>query len=353
MASRARIEEKAPGAQARSSRSTALSRTSALGPLTRDRLLAMQRAVGNRAVIEYVQRKRAKPGDSEADALAQWMQYEPEYERARKNGVRYLAQLAHRRNSPLTSDHVPTDLEVKKEAAIEQVRTRFKHDMDDLGKVGDEWGYYLRSNNPDDEENFYENEIWFPSGRVIASSNHNGENPNPPANSDVLWFHYNLAREAHHRNGEIDFGGESDDEAETKEELVSRVGTDVESTGNQDDVGTTSDSGTESSVDDEPRTPVIGTPLPMITRTEIVNHETQHIAWMVLDKDVAKTTVLPTSDDGHALLGSPNGKSAIWMLHDHPDELGRLNIADVTVEEQTKEKKGRLATKLLMHIRYE
>jgi hypothetical protein len=41
------------------------------------------------------------------------------------------------------------------------------------------------------------------------------------------------------------------------------------------------------------------------------------------------------------------------MLHDHPDELGRLNIADVTVEEQTKEKKGRLATKLLMHIRYE
>ncbi len=253
-------------------------------------LLRLQRAAGNRAVTRLtaknsqsrtpeIQLKRQPPEDG--NALAEYQEKEQVYEAAKTKGQGYLEALRQRKQNFIPGQQKPQDIQNKSNATTAMIQSQFTTEMEveeqDAGVVE----YDMDTTHNTNKKNNYHNFIYFPTGKIVADWNKSGKNPKPPANSELLWYQYSQALE-HYR---------------------AKYANDAQ------------------------------TNIAEITRESITNKETKKIIWMVFDNDVQdEKTVTPDSDDGKALLGSPNGKSSVWLLVDHLEELGNKNIQSIKLD---------------------
>ena len=226
---------------------------------------------------QLIQAKRARPGPGsnrkKYDKLA------PVYEVDKAKGAKYLATLEKRIADVNLDEGLPAHIYEKNYNEDARIYYAFKTTMSD--DVDDGRGIYeVNSVNPKDKTNYYHNNYILPNGIVLADNNQEGNNPSPPPNSQMIWYQYSMAK-AHY---DKTYGKKTKKEA---------------------------------------------SPIRAICRETIKNDETNAVIWMVYDNDgQASKTVTATSNDGKALLGTPNGKSSIWMLHDHYEEMGNITGID-------------------------
>lgn len=240
---------------------------------------------------EAIQTKRARPEESEARKT--YDQLEPTYNEALTKGQGYLAALGRRRGNLLYSGEKPWEISEKLYQSMQEIFYGYDTDVDFNGEEDGLYYYTAATTNPSDEGNFYNNNITLPTGEIHADNNEAGDNPTPPSNSEVLWYQYSLALEHYNENrqqGE-EIGGES---------------------------------------------------LSQISRETIINDTTNEVIWMVYDSDdQVEKTVAADSEDGQALLGTPNGKSAVWLLFDHLEEVGGdKGITDIRLHKKIKKGKS-------------
>ncbi len=263
-------------------------------------VLRLQHTVGNRAVNKLllpsrslpvkpaakttptptIQRKRARPEGG--DDLETYDQFEPKYESAKTKGAGYLLGLQNRKEN-LVLDEMPMNIHEKNYEEAQRIGHEFDTEISseiDDGEGNIEYG--MLTQHKTDGGNFYQNDIELPSGKIKADSNQAGDNKFPPSNSEVLWLQYSMALDHY------------------KEKYAKTKG---------------------------------AASLSEILRKNVTNEETQAVMWMVYDNnDQTEKAVAATSEDGKALLGTPNGKSSVWLLHDHLEEIGNKTITSIELK---------------------
>ena len=207
------------------------------------------------------------------------------YELNLQKGQTIIDRLRERQQEVILEEGAPIQQHVAEYEANRIIYYAYEHVVGSGDEKDSEFIVSVTSYNPNEQNNRYINTFSFPRGVIIAETNFHGGNQEAPSyhpnNSDILWYQYMLAKKQY-------------------EEYTTQ------------------------------KFPLI---VSQIERNNIINKETQNVMNVVFFLHGKNpTTAKPNTDSWKALLGTPNGKSSVWLIHDHYYALGEVEIGDIEIE---------------------